>query len=736
MEKPQDPNRTVTIAVLQAGTDHSKDGNPGTEANFELFTGLARKAASVSPDLIVFPEYAISGWPYPSEDVINGLAEPVPGNGQWYQRYVNLAKEIDTAIMGWLVSTDDGKLYNTSFLLDRTGAFAGKYSKVQANLGEQTWWGWSQGDSFEPILHDGVRYGVSICADMWFPETVRCEALLGADVVIHQSIADDMGHIIPTRALDSVIPIVSAIFNGGSYAVDFQGDLLGKLPAETSGWKAFQLQPFKVHTHSKYGGLWIPKQGNLNLRNVAAYQILTEPSTRPPWTEVFLDRDGNPRTREQLLRRFNGRYDANDPSLYHEPLATFDPPWTSPFTVDPIWPFQLVNSEGQHLFLVNKTAWMYFGCKNPAGVLDRARAQGVNVIRVALEGTYYFDHLGMDLWPWGGTRENPDWSSFNEAYWDHVEELVRLAGERGIGLDLTLYCSLKPEADQIDQQRPYWEYTLRRLGKYANIFTWEIANEYTKNEAFQDAAGTFFKQRDPYRRPVCTSAGTTDDAVWPDKPWIDLAINHTCTSSRHDLRSWYLAVATNTRSHGKPAFCNESGREKRHRNDDGIHRRKQGWLWCASGGFWTWHSWDGCEGIDDADYRAPGQEFLKPMAEFFRSLPFWRLEPNHTALTFRNRDLVAAVLAEADRATVVGYVCASDTGKRITGATAALRLPNGEYQVSFVSPSDLSIIETRTHSSRGLHDETSIELPAFTDDLVVMIKQVQRSRQSLIPGTQ
>ena len=73
--------------------------------------------------------------------------------------------------------------------------------------------------------------------------------------MIHQSIADDMGHIIPTRAFDSEIPIVAAIFNGGSYAVDSQGKLLGKLPAESPDWKAFQVQPFKIRTHRKYGGL-------------------------------------------------------------------------------------------------------------------------------------------------------------------------------------------------------------------------------------------------------------------------------------------------------------------------------------------------------------------------------------------------------------------------------------------------------------------------------------------------
>jgi predicted amidohydrolase len=317
----QDPNRVVRIAVLQAGTEHSRKGNPGCKANFDLLAGLAREAAKTKPELIVFPEYAISGWPYPREEIINGLAERVPGDGPWYLRYQALARETCTALLGWLVETDRGKLYNCAFLLDPNGDFVGKYRKVQANLGEQTWWGWSQGESFRPIEYRGLKYGISICADMWFPETVRCEELLGADVIVHVSIADDMMHIIPTRAFDSEIPIVLAIFNGGSYAVDAQGKLVAKLPAETPGWKVFALEPFRVRMAGKYGGLWIPKLGNRNLRNVWAYGILVDPNTRPPWTEVFRDHQGRRQTREQLLKRFHGRYDAKDPAAGH-PAST------------------------------------------------------------------------------------------------------------------------------------------------------------------------------------------------------------------------------------------------------------------------------------------------------------------------------------------------------------------------------------------------------------------------------
>lgn len=441
---------------------------------------------------------------------------------------------------------------------------------------------------------------------------------------------------------------------------------------------------------------------------------------------------------------FHGRQD--DPVFYdtlksltepRPPLVRFAAPYQSPHRVDSAWPFQLVNQEGEHIFILNKTAWAYFGCSDPQGVLDRARSQGVNVLRVALEGTPYEDALGIELWPFGGTRTDPDWAGCNEAYWTVVEERVRLAGENGIGLDVVLYMRLHPQADDVPQQRPYWRETLRRLGKYANILTWEIANEYTANEAFQDAAGTFFKSQDPYQRPVCSSDGTTDDAVWPDKPWMDLAINHTCTSStaRHDLRDWYLALARNTRSHGKPAFCNESGREKRHRNDDGVHRRKQGWLWCAAGGFWTWHSWDGCEGINDLAYRAPGEEFLRPMADFFRSLPFSRMNPNFTACVADDPGIVQAALATADRSHVLAYFAAPGSGQVIGGGQAHLRLPSGTYQVTFVRPADGSVIETREFTAKGLGDRAALELPQFTDDLAVLVQRSAAGKRTLVPGT-
>jgi predicted amidohydrolase len=318
----RDPERVVNIVALQAGVGHYQGGNPGLDANFAMFAGLAKQAAASQPrpDLICFPEYAISGWSYPGEKVMNGLAEAIPGTGRWYRRYQELARETGVPILCWLVETSQGKLYNTAFIIDGQGEFKGKYRKVHTNLGEQVWWGWSQGEHFELIELDGVKYGVSICADMWFPETARCLELMGADAILHISIGsgDDDGRLIPARAYDSKMPIVATLFKGGSSAVNAKGRSLGQLISKNPAWKAFQIHPFRSHLGRKYGGVWDMKKGQQNLRNVGAYAIITDPAARPPWTEVFMDKKGGPQTREQLLQRFGGRYDAHDPAAARE----------------------------------------------------------------------------------------------------------------------------------------------------------------------------------------------------------------------------------------------------------------------------------------------------------------------------------------------------------------------------------------------------------------------------------
>lgn len=420
----------------------------------------------------------------------------------------------------------------------------------------------------------------------------------------------------------------------------------------------------------------------------------------------------------------------------------FPAPWTSTYRVDPQNQHHLINDDGNHLFIVCRTAWAYFGCEKPAAFLDRTSKLGCNVIRVALEGRPYYNKIGIDLWPWAGSRSSPDYDQFDMRYWDEVERRIRLAGEKGIGIDLVLYFSLKPEVDDVLIQRRYWQHIIDRLSKYSNILCWEIHNEYIGNEVFQDQAGAFFQQSDPFHRPVCTSTGTTDDAIWPEKPWISLAINHSCTGSgaaggmdhsgRHLLDAWYLTVARKTRSHGKPAWCNESGREKRHKNDDGIHRRKQGWLWTTAGCFWTWHSWDGCEGINEAHYAAPGAEYVPMYLRFWSAQEFWRLSPDNTTAVPNGENIIWTALSTKYYRNIILYLCMERSGAQVVTSSIEFRLPAGLYAIQFIQPQDLQMIGKEMIKSDG-SSITTLALPKWTDDLLVIARNQEIKPSTGVP---
>jgi len=217
-----------------------------------------------------------------------------------------------------------------------------------------------------------------------------------------------------------------------------------------------------------------------------------------------------------------------------------------------------------------------------------------------------------------------------------------------------------------------------------------------------------------------------------------MAIVHTCTGStpEFDLEYWYRAIARNTMAYGKPAFNNESGREIRHKNDDGVNRRKQAWIWSSCGAFFTFHTFDGCEGIDSAGYKAPGWEFMKPYSDFFSTIPYYTLYPDHTVFNSDSDTLITTSLSSPSRRLSISYLCTRITGEEVKNVKVKLRLPSGGYQIEIINPSDLSVKDKFELSSNGLSDLIVISLPAFKDDVLIKSELIKSGLSSVFKGTQ
>ncbi|MCZ6831338.1 MAG: carbon-nitrogen hydrolase family protein [Gammaproteobacteria bacterium] len=110
-------------------------------------------------------------------------AEPRPGPAE--ERFQAMAASYGIwLIPGSLYQIVDDKLYNTSPVINPAGQIITRYEKMFPFYPYEE--GISPGSAFCVFDVDGVgRFGVSNCYDIWFPETTRTLAAMGAEVLLH-----------------------------------------------------------------------------------------------------------------------------------------------------------------------------------------------------------------------------------------------------------------------------------------------------------------------------------------------------------------------------------------------------------------------------------------------------------------------------------------------------------------------------------------------------------------------
>lgn len=80
-------------------------------------------------------------------------------------------------------------VFNTTPVINPAGEVVGRYRKIYPFLPYEK--GVTAGDQFLVFdVPEVGRFGVSICYDIWFPETTRALAWLGAEVIIHPTKTD------------------------------------------------------------------------------------------------------------------------------------------------------------------------------------------------------------------------------------------------------------------------------------------------------------------------------------------------------------------------------------------------------------------------------------------------------------------------------------------------------------------------------------------------------------------
>lgn len=147
------------------------------------------------------------------------FAEPMPGPLE--DAYGELAAEAEVYLVtGSLFERDQERIFNTLSVLSPKGEVIARYRKIFPFLPYEE--GVSCGEDFVTFDIPGAGcFGLSICYDMWFPETVRALAWNGAEVILHPTL---------TNTIDRDVELSIARANAATnqcYMVDING--AGKL---------------------------------------------------------------------------------------------------------------------------------------------------------------------------------------------------------------------------------------------------------------------------------------------------------------------------------------------------------------------------------------------------------------------------------------------------------------------------------------------------------------------------
>jgi deaminated glutathione amidase len=168
----------VALCQMSSGAD--------VKTNEGQALGLLEDAAAAGAELACLPEV----WPCQgSAEQVRAAAEPVPGPRT--ERLAEVARRHGMWIHGGSVlELADGRVYNTSVLLDRRGEPVARYRKIHlfdadppGGLSSRESSLYTAGDQIVTAETDFGRAGMSICYDVRFPELYRALAANGATVL-------------------------------------------------------------------------------------------------------------------------------------------------------------------------------------------------------------------------------------------------------------------------------------------------------------------------------------------------------------------------------------------------------------------------------------------------------------------------------------------------------------------------------------------------------------------------
>lgn len=173
----------VKIALCQMNVIDNKD------ENLKKATSMINQSVEDNPDFVVLPE--MFNCPYSNDKFIEYAEEEK--TSKTLSKISQLAFENKVYILaGSIPEKENGKLYNTSYLFDKTGEIIAKHRKmhlfdidVKGKITFKESDVLTAGDDFTIADTEFGKIGIGICYDVRFPELARIMAQNGAKILFY-----------------------------------------------------------------------------------------------------------------------------------------------------------------------------------------------------------------------------------------------------------------------------------------------------------------------------------------------------------------------------------------------------------------------------------------------------------------------------------------------------------------------------------------------------------------------
>lgn len=147
------------------------------EANIEKINFLVHNLENV--ELLIFPEMTLTGFTMNAKK----FAEDVDGIS--YKFFINLAQKLKTNIFFGVIEKDESKIFNSLIHVDENGLIVARYRKIHPfSLADEDK-NYSAGAETVITKINNVKFALSICYDLRFPELYRLYVKKGIDVIIN-----------------------------------------------------------------------------------------------------------------------------------------------------------------------------------------------------------------------------------------------------------------------------------------------------------------------------------------------------------------------------------------------------------------------------------------------------------------------------------------------------------------------------------------------------------------------